>query len=511
MRRSIWVTDPAVAGPALDHDAHAEVCVVGGGIAGTSIAYRLAREGRSVVLVDDGEFPGGETSRTSAHLVTALDRGYATLERLHGTDGARHAAESHAAAIALIEETVAAAGIACDFERLDGYLCGASDEVDEEFEAARRAGLPVERCSAPTAAFARGACIRFPAQAQFHPLRYVAHLADAFARRGGRLFTHTHAARIESADDGAARVVTAAGPVVTADAVVVATNTPVNYQVALHTKQAPYRTYLVALRVPRGSVAPALYWDTDEPFHYVRLVRTPDAPDELLLVGGEDHKTGQELASAERAYERLEDWARRRVRDAGPVEQRWSGQVMESIDGLAFIGRTEEHPNVYVVTGDSGNGLTHGTIASVLLTDQIQGRPNPWAALYDPSRLTLRALGTFVRENANVAAQLTEWMRPSSVRDAQEIAPGSGAVVHRGLSRVAVYRDASGNVHERSAVCPHLRCIVRWNTVESTWDCPCHGSRFDPYGAVVNGPANSGLDPLGDDAGTTPEPTARTR
>jgi glycine/D-amino acid oxidase-like deaminating enzyme/nitrite reductase/ring-hydroxylating ferredoxin subunit len=468
--------------------------VIGGGFTGTSIAYRLACEGRAVVMLDDGELLGAETALTTAQLVTALDRGYAALERIHGAAGICQAAESHAAAIATIEDTVKAEGIACDFERLDGYLCGDPATIGEEFVAARRAGLPVERCSPPTVALARGACIRFPRQAQFHPLRYLTHLLDATRRKGGRVFSHTRASSIAGTGT-AVQVATTAGPAVTAEAVVVATNTPINSVVSLHTKQAAYRTYVIALRTLRGPTRAALYWDTEQPFHYVRLVRTSDASGDLLLVGGEDHKTGQRLEAASGAYERLEAWARANFSDLGGLECRWSGQIMESIDGLAFIGRTEKSPNVFVVTGDSGNGLTHGAIASLLVTDQIQGRANPWSRLYDPARLPLRALGEFTRENVNVIAQLGDWVRPSPVHDPRVIPPGSGAVVQRGLRRVAVYKDGLGALHEHSAVCPHLRCVVRWNSVESTWDCPCHGSRFDAYGVVLNGPANQNLEP----------------
>jgi Rieske Fe-S protein len=178
------------------------------------------------------------------------------------------------------------------------------------------------------------------------------------------------------------------------------------------------------------------------------------------------------------------------------VEFTWAGQVMETVDRLAFIGRNPlDEGNVYIVTGDCGNGMTHGTIAGMLLTDLILGRENPWAKLYDPSRVTLRAVGTFAKEALNTAMQYTDWLTPGDVRTAAEIASGSGAVLRHGLSKVAVYRDKHGTLHQLSAVCPHLGCIVGWNAAEKTWDCPCHGSRFDELGKVLNGPANSDLPP----------------
>jgi Rieske Fe-S protein len=216
----------------------------------------------------------------------------------------------------------------------------------------------------------------------------------------------------------------------------------------------------------------------------------------LLIVGGEDHKSGQ-ADDADERHARLLQWARERWPMIVDVAFTWGGQVMETVDGLAFIGSNPlDKENVYVVTGDSGMGMTHGTIAGMLLTDLILGRDNPWAQLYDPARKTLRAAGRFAAENLNVAAKYGEWLTPGEVGSVDDIPPGSGAVVRRGLSKVAVFRDEDGAVTELSAVCPHLKCIVHWNSAESTWDCPCHGSRFHADGEVINGPANTNLPPV---------------
>ncbi|HVR96722.1 MAG TPA: FAD-dependent oxidoreductase [Thermoanaerobaculia bacterium] len=494
--RSVWaVTVERPAYPPLAEDLHADVCVVGAGIAGLTTAYLLTREGRSVVVLDDGPVGGGMTEVTTAHLANALDDRYVEIERLHGEEGARLAAESHSAAIDRIEANVRTEGIDCDFTRLDGYLFlrpGDKEELlDRELAAARRAGLQgVEKIGrAPLDSFDTGPCLRFPHQGQFHPLKYLSGLARAIEHAGGKIFTNTHADRIEGGEP--ARI-EAGGHVVTAAAVVVATNTPVNDLFVLHTKQAPYMTYVIGARVPRGAVTTALYWDTEDPYHYVRL-QPMDGEHDLLIVGGEDHKTGQADNPRER-YVRLEDWARVRFPMMGPVDFTWAGQVMETIDGLAFIGRNAlDKDNVFVVTGDSGMGLTHGTIAGILLTDLILGRENPWATLYDPSRKTLRAAGEYAKETLNVAAQYTDWVTGGDVDSTDEIARDSGAVLRRGLTKVAVYRDENDVLHERSAVCPHLGCIVRWNESEKTWDCPCHGSRFDKLGKVINGPANRDL------------------
>jgi glycine/D-amino acid oxidase-like deaminating enzyme/nitrite reductase/ring-hydroxylating ferredoxin subunit len=494
---SIWMETAKIAArPALTKNMTADVCIVGAGIAGLTTAYLLAQEGARVAVLDDGLIASGETSRTTAHLVNELDDHYFELERLHGEKGAKLAAQSHTAAIDRFEAIIAKEEIDCDFERLDGYLFvppgEATDVIEKELEAAHRAGLAgVERVlRAPLEGFDTGPCLRFPRQAQFHPLKYLNAITQAIEKNGGQIFNLTHAEGFEDGGSGPGQVKTSKGPIVSARAIVVATNTPVNDWVKIHTKQAAYRTYVIGMRVAKGSVTKALFWDTPDPYHYVRL---QDAGNhDVLIVGGEDHKTGQ-ADDADQRFERLEAWTRERFRVAEDVEFRWSGQVMEPVDGLAFIGRNPGDKNIYVATGFSGNGMTYGTIAGILLTDLIQGRENEWTKLYDPSRTSLRAAKEFAKENLNVVAQFADYATAGDVDEAGEIAAGTGAVIRDGLKKVAVYRSTSGELHRHSAVCPHLGCIVDWNSIEKTWDCPCHGSRFDPFGKVLNGPAIGGL------------------
>jgi glycine/D-amino acid oxidase-like deaminating enzyme/nitrite reductase/ring-hydroxylating ferredoxin subunit len=495
-KQTVWLLhDQMRRFAALTEDVTADVCVVGAGMAGLSTAYLLSREGRSVVVLEDGLVGSGETGRTTAHLSNAIDDRYIEIERLHGRTASRLVAESHTAAIERIQRTIQDENIACDFERLDGYLILSPEEkpdlLEAELVAAQRAGLTsVELLPSPPLAEVNRPCLRFPNQAMFHPTKYLAGLADALMRNGGRIYTETHATDITK--EPPCEVKTHTGRTVRAQSVVVATNTPINEWVVMHSKQAPYRTYVVAAQIPRGSVPKGLYWDTQDPYHYVRLQRFNEQFD-LLIIGGEDHKTGQ-AEDGDARHRRLIAWSKGWFPMLGAVMTRWSGQVMESVDGLGYIGGTPgQTGNVYLATGDSGMGMTHGTIASMLLTDLICGRQNPWSTIYDPSRLRPRSLSELASENVNVAAQYLDWLTPAEAKSPEEIAPGQGAVIRKGLRKLAVYRDADGGVHQRSAVCPHLRCIVKWNKVEQTWDCPCHGSRFDPYGKVLNGPANSDL------------------
>lgn len=499
---SVWMS--AALAPEqkpLTKDISADAVIIGAGIAGLTTAYLLAQEGRSVIVLDDGPIGGGMTARTTAHLTNALDDRFYELERLFGEEGSRLAAQSHTAAIDQVETIVSKERIECEFERADGYLFlptnGRMKVLEDELPAAHRAGLTeVRRLErAPLEFWDTGPCLHFPRQAQFHPLMYLNGLVRAIERDGGKVYTGTHADEIEGGDE--ARVTTTSGYEIKCEAIVVATNTPVNDLVAIHTKQAPYTTYVIGARIPKGSVPSVLLWDAPadlwDPYHYIRVAH--DDGHDVLIVGGEDHKTGQKHDGAQR-WGKLEQWTRNRFPMAEEIEFRWSGQVMEPFDCLAYIGRNPlDDDNVFVATGDSGMGMTHGTIAGMLITDLIKERENPWAELYDPSRKTLVGVKDFAQENANVMAQYTDLITPGEVDSEDEIAKGEGAILRRGLTKVAIYRDHDGTVHRMSAICVHLGCVVDWNPSEKTWDCPCHGSRYDRFGSVFNGPANDDLPP----------------
>jgi len=498
----------------LTEDVSAEVCVVGAGIAGLMIAQRLASSGRSVVVLDQSGVLAGETGRTTAHLTSVLDSGYARLESMHGVNTTRALAESHAAAISWIERLAAEGGIDCDFSRVDGYLydvAGALGEggLESEWQAAQRSGVECELVASAPLPFVNGPALRFLQQAQFDPARFGVALAQDVLRSKGRIHAPSRAAALEKGAGLCVR--TLDGRKVRANDVVIATNTPINDVVTMHTKQAPYRTYAVATPIPRGSVRTGLYWDREEPYHYVRTAPSRDgslAQDyEWLIVGGEDHKVGQETRSDSR-WTRLEQWLRARFENAGAPLYRWSGQVLEPVDGIAFIGQNPGDEHVFIATGHSGNGMTYGAIAAMLIGDLIDGRENAWSNLYTPARkpTTAKAIGQFVRENLNVARRYGDWFVQGDATSVEQIERGQGAVLRRGLRKVAVYVDEAGRAHERSAKCTHLGCVVAWNRAEKSWDCPCHGSRFDAYGRVLVGPAVRDLEPVGDETLHEPAP-----
>jgi glycine/D-amino acid oxidase-like deaminating enzyme/nitrite reductase/ring-hydroxylating ferredoxin subunit len=475
--------------------------VIGGGIAGVTTALLLQEEGKHVVLLEDGMLGSGETGRTSAHLASALDDRFSRLEQLHGKEGARLAYASHAAAVDQIESLCAKYRITCEFERLEGFLfCPPEDSSEilhEELEAARAIGISGVRLlrRAPLDGFDTGPCLVFPRQGQFHPIRYLRGLAEHFIRLGGRIFERTHFEDLEPGSPPRAR--TSSGGTVAAGAFVIATNAPVVSRLSIPLRQYAYRTYAIGLEIPRAAITRALYWDTADPYHYVRVQGSGSR--QLLIVGGEDHKTGQPDGDRpDQRFGRLESWTRERFPRVGAVQYLWSGQIMEPADALAFIGRyAPMGENVFVATGDSGHGMTHGTIAGMLLRDLIIGRENPWTELYRPGRLTLRAIGEMARENLNVVPEYGKWLTAGETKGTRGIARGEGRILRHGLKKLACYRDAEGRLHTSSAACPHLGALVTWNAVERTWDCPAHGSRFSATGKVVTGPANSDLKKLG--------------
>lgn len=501
---SVWLDSAVLPScPPLPGDLDTDVCVIGAGIAGLTTAYLLASEGRSVVVIDALGIGAGETGRTTAHLFPP-DEWYATIEDKFGAGNARLVADSHTRAISLVESIAdtlkADEHIDCKFERLDGYLYALSGnrphDLEKEYRCAKRAGVAVELLPrVPGLPFDSGPAVRFANQAQFHPLHYLAGLARAIERLGGQVFGATHAHRVRG-DQQQQTVSTDHGDV-RARAVVLATHTPFNDRVVMHTKQAGYRTYVVGLRVPRGSVPRILLWDTGDPYYYVRL-ETPDAAGDhdILVVGGADHKTGQD-DHPEHRYDEIERWARDHFPAAQEVAYRWSGEVMEPSDGLPYLGRNPmDDDNVYLITGDSGNGMTHCTIGAMLITDLVAGRDHPWQALYEPSRKPVHGLADFASEQADTLARYGEWLTGGDVDSVQEIAAGEGAVVRDGLRKVAVYRDAQGGLHAVSAKCTHLGCAVHWNSAERSWDCPCHASRFDIAGQVLHGPAPEPLEKI---------------
>lgn len=488
---SLWMTAEVPDFPPLGPDEYEpDVCVIGAGIAGLSVARTLVARGLDVLVLERGRVGGGQTARTSAHLTSALDDRFYLLERHFGREGARLAAESHAAAIDQIEATATELGVP-GFRRVPGYLFGDHAVIERELVAAKAAGLDVELFERGPLPFETGPVLRFGRQAEFQPLVYIAALASDLASRGARIRTGAVVRMVHSAQrpevelEGNVRL--------RAGAVVDATGLGITSRYELPIRIAAYRSYCLAYALPHETVPHALYWDTEDPYHYVRVASDAEGRD-VLVVGGADHRVGQ--GSPDASWAALAEWTRPRFPMVGEEVARWSGQIGETADGLAYIGALPGSERVFVVAGDSGDGLTHGTIAGQLIPALIAGEPSPWAELYSLERSKRHGAGALVHEAIRSNMAFRDWVSPADVSSTDDIQPGQGATVRRGLHLIAAYRDETGVLCERSARCPHLHGVVRWNPAERTWDCPIHGSRFNGCGKVLNGPSAHDLPEL---------------
>ncbi len=500
---SYWTdtATPAVQNP-LKENLETDVVIVGGGLAGLSVAYCLTQSGKKVVLIEDGFIGSGETGRTTAHLVTALDDRYYHLEKLFGDEKTKLIAESHMMAIDFVEQTVKKENIDCGFERVNGYLFRhPSDKIDslpQELKAALKAGVEIKEVDEAPGMLRVEKALCFLNQAQFHPLKYLNGLCKAIEQKGGKIFTGTHALKINHES-----ITTAEKFTVKAKHIVVATNSPVNNLFTMFEKQYAYRTYVIGALVKKDSLPKALWWDTGDfednskipPYHYVRI-HPYNAQYDLLISGGEDHltaETGKTKVPEENRYKLLEDWTRNYF-PIGEIVYHWSGQVLEPMDGIAFIGRNPlDHDNVYIITGDSGNGMTHCSFAGLLISDLINGKENKWEKLYSPSRFTLKESGAVMQLlTEDLMNVLKKWFYTGSV-ELSSIKNSEAGIVKLDGKKCGAYRDESGKLYLVSAECTHLKCMVLWNNDEKSWDCPCHGSRFTYEGKVINGPANFDL------------------
>jgi len=499
MPESLWLSDDQFESfPPLDRNLSVDVAVVGGGITGATAAYLLKQAGLKTALLDKGRAGGAETGHTTAHLTCVTDQRLHKLVDHFGTDVARLVWDAGEDAMFQIEEIVKSENIDCRFARVPGYLHAPwsgereeqeADSLRRDAELASRLGFAAQWFDSVPLAGRPG--IRFLNQALFHPVRYVRGLLGKIAGEGSFVFESSSVDQVAEP-----QTVHAAGHVVRADHVVIATHVPLQGKTGLaaatllQSRLAAYSTYAVSARVPGDIASPASFWDTSDPYYYLRL---HEEGDELVAVfGGEDHKTGQVSDTAERFA-----WLDAKLAEILPMRRaarHWSGQVIETSDGLPFIGETA--PRQYVATGFAGNGLTFGTYAAMLIRDAVIGRTNPAMDVFRPSRGTSPAgVGTYLKENVDFPRYyLQDRMRPGEVATLDDVPAGSGRIVRFDGKRLAAYRSSEGELKCCSAVCPHMGCIVHWNEAERSWDCPCHGSRFTAEGKLMAGPAESPLE-----------------
>ncbi|KAI1390880.1 DAO-domain-containing protein [Hypoxylon trugodes] len=516
----VWVHgDPFNNRPdvrALTEDIETDVCIIGAGIAGISTAYELAKRGKDVVLLEARDILSGETGRTSGHLSNALDDTYPEIAKKHGESGAKVAAESHTWALNRVGEIAKELGINCEYRHLPGYRvsqyqCGTEEYkkdiegIKEDVELAKILGINATFDANLTIKGwdgkpdQRGGAV-FAKQAAFHPTKYLNGILDWLHNQ--ERFQYFARTRVMSVEEKGVEVLglghkhceveVEAGYKVHCAHAVEATVVPLQ-KLSVIAQMEWNRTYCVALRVPKGSIDDVLLYDTADPYRYTRL--TPcDSKHDYLIVGGEDHKVGQEDPRGR--FEALEQWTRERFTHADPTNAyQWNGQIFEPVDYMAYIGKNQGNDRIYIVTGDSGNGLTHGVLAGRLIADEISGEPNSWSDLYSPKRLSsvVKSAPTMIQNDLEANAQYKRLLQ-SDITDIEDLKPGCGGVLNPTASKpIAVYKDEDGQVTKMSALCPHMGGVVCWNSVEKSWDCPVHGSRFGSRGLSVQGPAKANL------------------
>jgi glycine/D-amino acid oxidase-like deaminating enzyme/nitrite reductase/ring-hydroxylating ferredoxin subunit len=485
----------------LDRKLTADVVVVGGGITGVTAAYLLKKAGCSVVLLDRRRFGGVDTSCTTAHLTFVTDLRLPKLVQRFGRDHAQASWDAGRAAMYQIAEIVQSEDLACDFTRVPGYLHAPwgnpSNHVKrlrQEAQLANELGFDAEFLESIPGLETSG--IRFPNQAKFHPLKYLAGLLERLPGRKCHVFEDTEVTGVEGHEKALA-VQTNHGSVA-CEYLVIATHVPLQGKAGVlsaalfQSKLSLYTSYAIGVKLPRNALPDALFWDTSEPYQYLRVEDHPRH--QYVIFGGEDHKTGQ-VEDTESRYDTLE---RLLAAYVPPIEvkDRWSGQVVETNDGLPLIGEIADRQ--FVSTGYAGNGMTFGTLAAIMARDAATGRANPWRALFDVSRKKLvGGAWDYVKENFDYPYyMIRDRLIAAETKSLGSLKRGKGAILQVGGRRVAAHRDARGQLKTVSPICTHLGCIVHWNAADSTWDCPCHGSRFEPTGRVIAGPAESPLEPI---------------
>lgn len=493
---SLWIDTSASTGyEPLRGDIDADVAIVGAGITGITAAYLLSKAGQSVVLVDKGRLAMSETGHTTAHIVATTDADYGEMIEVHGEEGVRTDTEAIRSAVDLIRSLVSELSIDCGFKAVDGYLY-AEKEEDREYlrrqhDDLLRAGMKSEWVDRVPLPFPTAGGLRYRDQYVFHVRQYLLPIAEAAVKNGARIFENTLVNDVQNAEkDGRCTVKSEQGSI-RARHVLLATHVPINDRGTLWAKMHVTRTYVVAAPIEPGQVTDALFWDTEYPYHYTRLLETRKGL--FLIVGGEDRDVGKEDNDQER-YGALEEYCRTRF-GVTAFSYRWSGQINEPADMLPFIGESSHGKNVWMSTGYSGTGMTYGTLSGMLLADFALERENRFAKLYDPGRMKIGAvLENVVTKATAFPKRMIEKVthRDVEAKSVAEVGEGEGKIVSQGGTKYAVAR-IGGELHTVDPTCTHMGCTVAWNGAEKSWDCPCHGSRFNTRGEVLNGPATTPL------------------
>lgn len=494
---SIWQRHVSAETPATPSAAGSEVfdvLIVGAGITGLTTALLLQKEGRKCIVAD-AHSPGyGTTGGTTAHINTFADTTYADVESDFGQEEARQYAGAIAESVALIHDLVNTHQIDCDFEWKQGFVYSETDqetkELDALYQSAVRAGVAVEPAPDAPAPLPFQKAVVFDKQAQFHPLKYILGLQKAFTDLGGLVVENLLIDGIDSGDDF--HTAQCGEQEIRARAVVYATHIPPGGINVLHFRNAPYRSYVVAATLTEDVYPDALIYDMQDPYHYFRT-HIVDGQ-KYLISGGHDHKTAH--GDPEQAFADLIEYTRK-CYPVDSITTQWSAQYYEPADGLPYIGQLPGvSAGIYTATGFSGNGMIHGTISAIVLSELILEGTSPYEKLFDPARVKpVAGFTEFVKENADVAGRFVgDRFGIEEIDSLGEIAAGTGKIIEYDGQKLGVYRKEDGEITALDPVCTHAGCIVQWNNSEKSWDCPCHGARFNCHGEVLTGPARKPLE-----------------
>lgn len=475
-----------------DHKLTYDCLIIGGGITGITTALLLQQAGNQTILADAHTVGFGTTGGTSAHINNFADTTFSEAESAFGEKGAQLFADAIAEGFDIIRQHIAAFKIDCDFETRPGYLYAENEDeekqLDDIYNGAVKVGVAVEYIEDVPTPVPYKKALKFDGQAQFHPLKYLEGITAAYVKAGGVILENALIEKVDSADGTHTAV--SDNRSVSAKTVIYATHMPPNINV-FNFECAPYRSYVLAVKLHSGKYPEALIYDCQEPYHYVRTHQLDGEP--LLLIGGLDHKTGHE--DPEKAFADLEKYVRKYY-NVSSVKYRWSAQYYVPADGLPYIGQMPlAADGIYCATGYNGNGMMLGSVAGKILSDLVSGKGSKYEDLFKPSRIKpIDSFSEFVKENADVAYHLiADRFGIPETDSLKRLAPGTGKLVEVDGQKIAAYRDDDGNIHALSPVCTHAGCIVNWNSVEQSWDCPCHGARYDVDGNVITGPATKSL------------------
>lgn len=468
--------------------------IAGAGIVGLTTALLLLDAGKDVAILEMDRIARGVSGYTTGKITATHGTIYRQLIEKHGRETAAGYASANSQAVDWISALVEEHEIPCDFERKTNYVycedASCVSDLEDEVEAARKAGLDVELVADTSLPYGVAAALKHPDQAQFHARKYLLHLAELVEARGGQIFEMTRATGINESDR--CTVDTDRGTIA-ADHVVVATNYPFTDRGLMFARVHPKRSYAVTGAIDPSKAPDGMFISADSPTRSIRTI--PDGERLLLMVGGNGHGAGQKTDTSTE-YEDLENWMAERF-GITEITHRWSSQDGVTVDLLPYVGTAwRSSDSVYTATGFRKWGLTNGTAAAHLIADSILGKDNASRSIFDPHRFTpVASAPKFATENAKAGYHfIADRLQPPEDVGFKDLAPGEAAVRRSGLEQIAGYRDESGALTKVSARCTHLGCIVNWNNAERSWDCPCHGSRFTPEGRVIQGPAVKDLD-----------------